>query len=425
MKKHLKLTSLVLVAGLMVTSILTGCSSSSTNSSSNAAKTLTIGVDLPLTGPYSKVGMEFKDACQMAFDQVGDKIGDYQVKLVWIDDQSDPVKGVAAYEQAIQRDHIQVGMLNWNSSVAVALMDVVAKYQIPHFFPLGGADTINQKWLSNPKYHYWITKGWAESSKMTVAYTDTIQNAIKNGDFKPRNQKMAIYGEQTDWATSLGKSLADEFKAAGWDVVDQQYFKLGETDFNSILTKFKSEDVSLIAGTIGSPPSMAAFLKQAQDQKLQSLIIADALSENADMYSLTGSASDYVLDNRPLFVTDKAQKFEADFKAKYGFDPSAAAGGQVYDYTNFFIQVANDCLKQNGELTSANLYKFAQDKLFTGQEKYTNGILFKSIEYDQKSLPDPVVGEGKYIFPVFQYSSGKPQVVWPDDLKQAPLKVKN
>ncbi|MFZ5945624.1 MAG: ABC transporter substrate-binding protein [Bacillota bacterium] len=423
-KRFNKLTCFVLVGFILMASLLTGCSGDSSKSSGDKSKTLTIGVDLPLTGPYSKVGIEFKNAAQMAFDEVGNKIGDYEVKLIWIDDQSDPVKGVSAYEQAIQREKIQVGLLNWNSSVAVALMDVVAKYQIPHFFGLGGSDAINEKWLSNEKYRFWISKGWAQTSKMTVAYTETVKNAINKGEFKPRNMKMAIYGEETDWARSLGKSIAKEFQAAGWEVVDEQFFKLGETDFNSILTKFKSKDVSLIAGTIGSPPSMAAFLKQASEQNLNSLIIADALSENGDFYSLTGSASDYVLDNRPLFVTDKAKKFAADFKAKYNSEPSAAASGQVYDYTRFFIQIANNTLKQYGELNSENLMKYAKEKLWTGQEKFTDGILFESIEYNEQSLPDPVVGEGKYIFPVFQYSQGQPQVVWPDTQKQAPLKTK-
>lgn len=39
------------------------------------------------------------------------------------------------------------------------------------------------------------------------------------------------------------------------------------------------------------------------------------------------------------------------------------------------------------------------------------------------SAPDPITGEGKYIFPVVQYFGGKATVIWPDSQKVADLKI--
>ena len=185
-----------------VTSLtLAGCSRPNTTS---AAKVLTVGVDLPLTGPDARTGQEFKDSVDMAFSEVGYKIGDYTVKLVWIDDQSDPQVATTANEQAIERDKIDCGLLDWNSSVSVALMDVSAKYQIPYFFAFGATDVVNQKYASDPKYSYWIGKGWPSPEKLEISYAEALNEAVQNGTWKPQNKKVAIWAEDSDWGRSFG-----------------------------------------------------------------------------------------------------------------------------------------------------------------------------------------------------------------------------
>jgi branched-chain amino acid transport system substrate-binding protein len=139
---------------------------------------------------------------------------------------------------------------------------------------------------------------------------------------------------------------------------------------------------------------------------------------------MTGPASDFVLDSVPGFATEKAKKFATDYKAKFGNDPSAAAAGLTYDWTNFFIKLLQETLEDQGSLTSETIYKEAQDKLWTGELTYTDGIIMSSYDFDADSIPDPVVGKGHYIFPVTQYSTGAQTVIWPDDQASGELKTK-
>jgi hypothetical protein len=76
---------------------------------------------------------------------------EYKIEPVWIDCQSDPAKGTQAYEQAVVQDGIQAGILNWHSSVAVALMEVTAKHKIPHFFGFGATEVVNETFASDPE----------------------------------------------------------------------------------------------------------------------------------------------------------------------------------------------------------------------------------------------------------------------------------
>ncbi len=97
-----------------------------------AEKVFKIGVLGPFTGAQAKVGAEFKASVDLALEEIGYQIGDYKVEPVWIDSQMDPAKAVGAYEEAIEAK-TSPPVLNWQSSVAVAVMDVVAKHKVPIF----------------------------------------------------------------------------------------------------------------------------------------------------------------------------------------------------------------------------------------------------------------------------------------------------
>jgi branched-chain amino acid transport system substrate-binding protein len=403
----------------------TTAASEAATSGAAATETINIGIDGPFTGTSALTGTEMKNAAQMAFDAVNWQVGNYKINPVYIDDQADPAKGTAALEQAIVGQKIIAGILNWNSSVSVAEMELTAKYQIPWFFGMGATGVVNQKFTSDKaKYGYWTSKGWPDPVKLTTAYVTAINDAIAAGTYTPASKDVAIYGEDTDWGRSFGGGLKQDFTSTGWNVVSEDYFPLTQTDFSSLMSRYKSENVPVIAGTSTAAASITAFIKASDDAGLKSLIVADGLGWFGDWYKMTGSSSDYVLDSVPGFATDKAKAFESAYQAKYGSDPSAAAAGLSYDWTNFFIKVMQQTLADQGSITSATLYKEAQDKLWTGQLTYTDGIIMSSYDFNADSIPDPVVGKGHYIFPVTQYHSGQRTVVWPADQASGQLEAK-
>lgn len=340
--------------------------SGSTGASSGAQQELKIGIEGPFTGPNAQTGTEIKDASQMALDAINWTVGPYKIVPVYIDDQSDPAKGAAAYEQAIVGQNIVAGILGWHSSVAVAQMEIAAKYKVPHFFAMGATGVVNQKFKSDQtKYGYWTTKGWPDPAKLSIAYVTALEDAIKAGTWKPASKTVALYGEDTDWGRSFGAGIKGQFQAVGWNVVSEDYFPTTQTDFSALIARYKSQNIPVLAGTSTIPASISAFIKQADDAGLKSMIVADGLGWIGGWYKLTGSSSDYVLDEIPGWTTPAAQKFASDFKAKFGFDPSPSASGLSYDWTNYFIKIMQQTLADQGSITSATLYKEAQDKVWT------------------------------------------------------------
>jgi len=206
----------------------------------------------------------------MAFDAIDWTLcGKYKVEPVWIDCQSDPAKGSQAYEQAIVQDKIQAGILNWHSSVAVSLMDVVAKYKIPHFFGFGATEVVNEKFAADPeKYGYWMFKGWPTPAKLSVSYVQALEDAIASGTWTPRIRRLPSTARTlTGDAVSAGRSRSSS--KIGLEDRFRRVLRIDQTEFYPYFNKIKELNPALIAGTSSAAPVMSAFIKQADEVALR------------------------------------------------------------------------------------------------------------------------------------------------------------
>jgi branched-chain amino acid transport system substrate-binding protein len=393
----------------------------------NAAeeKTLKFGVLGPFTGPSAKTGSEFKGSVTMALEKINYKIGDYKLEPVWVDSQSDPAKTVSAYAEAAERIGIQAGILNWHSSTAVAAMDVAAQYNVPHMFGFGATEVVNTKWKGDTgKYGYWGGKGWPIPGKLMAGYAETIDNAVKKGDFKPQAKVIAIACEDTDWGHSAGDAVAGEFEKKGWTVASKDYFPITQTDFYPVLGSYKKKDVAVIFSTSTAAPVTSAFIKQTREVGLKSLIIIDGLGWSGDWYKMAGAASDGVLDMIPQLVTPEAKSWAKEFEKKFGMLPSPSSGGLSYDGTNFFLKILNRALEKYGKLDKETIYKVMSEEVYTGKLTYSKAdgsIIMNEYRYTMDTMPDPVVARDGYYFPVIQYKGGKGSIVYPEDWADARL----
>ena len=393
-----------------------------------ASKTLKIGVLGPFTGPSAQTGKEFQASVEMAMETIDYTVGDYKIEVVWVDSQSDPAKASGAYAEAVEGKGIQAGVMNWHSSVANAVMDVVAKYKVPHMFGFGASEVVNEKWHSDPvKYSYWGGKGWPVPAKLESNYIIALNEAITAGTFKPKKKLAAIYGEDTDWGRSAGGSYKKALLDSGWEIHSEEYFPATQTDFYPLLSKYKKAGVAVVAGTSTSPSAFSAFVKQSTEVGLKSVIIASGLGWIGDWYKMTGPASNYVLDSIPKLTTKEAKQWAKDIKAKYGFNPSPAAGGLSYDGIRMFIKLLQRTNELHGKLDKETIHKTMVEEVNTGKLTYgkkDGAIIMNEYKYNSDTMPDMVVAPDAYFFPILQYQNGKGKVIFPDVWKEADFKQK-
>lgn len=393
-----------------------------------ANKILKIGILGPFTGPSAQNGKEFKASVNMAMENINYTVGDYKIEVVWVDSQSDPAKASSAYAEAIEGKGIQAGVLNWHSSVAVAVMDVAAQYKVPHMFGFGASEVVNDKWQSDPeKYSYWGGKGWPVPAKLEGNYIECINNVIKAGKWTPKKKLAAIYGEDTDWGRSAGGAYKSALEASGWEIYAEEYFPITQTDFYPLLAKFKKAGVQLLAGTSTAAPSLTAFVKQYSEVGNQGVLIASGLGWIGDWYKMTGPGSNFVLDSIPQLTTPEARQWAKDIKAKYGFNPSPSSGGLSYDGIRMFIKILNRTNELHGELTKVTIHKTMVDEVNTGKLTYgkTDGaIIMNEYKYTPDTMPDMVVSPDAYFFPILQYKQGKGHIIFPEIWKQKEFEKK-
>jgi branched-chain amino acid transport system substrate-binding protein len=391
------------------------------NGAMAATKTLKVGVVGPYTGSNAKVGDEFKGSVEMAMSKINYQVGDYKIELVWIDSQSDPAKAASAYAEAVEKKGIQVGFLNWHSSVAAALMDLTAQYKVQHVFGMGAAPIVNEKYKSNPeKYSYWGAKGWPIPGKLMLGYVECLNNAVSKGLFKPANKKVVLFGEDTDWGHSVGAAFKKEFEKTGWTILSENYFPLTQTDFYPLLSKIKANGASVLAGTTTAQPSISALIKQSDEIGLKSIIVADGLGWTGDWYKMTGNASNYVLDMIPQLTTPQARTWAKMMEKKYGYPPSPSSSGLAYDYTNFLIKIFKRTLQKYHKLDKETIHKVVVDELYTGKLTFgtkDGALIMKNYRYDTETIPDPVIAQDAFYFPVLQYMNGKSMIVFPESWK--------
>jgi len=393
-----------------------------------AGKTLKVGVLGPFTGPSAQTGKEFKASVEMALDTINYTVGDYKIEPVWVDSQSDPAKASGAYAEAVEGKGIQAGVLNWHSSVAIAVMDVAAQYKVPHMFGFGASEVVNEKWKADPeKYSYWGGKGWPVPAKLEKNYIVALNKAIEAGTFKPKKKLAAIYGEDTDWGRSAGGSYKKALLDSGWEIHSEEYFPATQTDFYPLLSKYKKAGVAVVAGTSTSPAAISAFVKQSVEVGLKSVIVASGLGWIGDWYKMTGPASDYVLDSIPQLTTKEAQQWAKDVKAKYGFSPSPSAGGLSYDGIRMFIKILQRTNELHGTLDKKTIHKTMVDEVNTGKLTYgkkDGAIIMSEYKYTAETMPDMVVAPDAYFFPILQYQKGKGYMIFPDDWKEREFQQK-
>jgi branched-chain amino acid transport system substrate-binding protein len=357
----------------------------------------------PYSGPSAQTGKQFKGGITMALEEYDYQIGPYTIEPVWVDSQSDPAKASQAYEQAVVQDGIQAGAVNWHSSVAVAVMEITAKHQIPHIFGFGATEVVNETFESDPeKYGYWSTKGWPTPAKLGYKYVDALTHYEGEGVYAPVNKVAAIYGEDTDWGRSFGGQMKVAFEEAGWEVAFEEYFPLDQTEFSALWTKFIDADVEVVAGTSTGINSIAAFITQANEVGYEGLIIADGLGW-VDFCSLTGEAADNVIDQIAGWSSEEGFAFAEEFESRYDLAPSTSSAGLAHDGAKIFMEIAQAVYDEHGELSSELIQQFIEEKVWTGEWSMTDGLVMVEYKYTEETTPDPVVGPGFYTFPVLQY----------------------
>jgi branched-chain amino acid transport system substrate-binding protein len=261
-----------------------------------------IGFNAPMTGGSAYWGLSMKAGAQVALDELGEAgLLGRKVEIIFEDDQGKTEVGVSVFEKFILQDHVDFIVGGVQSSVALATMDVAAKYGILNIMVIPASDEITDKIGTDPAKYKYVFRVNMNSSAFSLDEIQCLTDLIQTGKFKNRNNKMAILVEDSDWGREVGEKWKDYWTSKGWEVVLFETFKTETTDFYPVLTKIKNLDPCVLKTETTSVPPGAALTKQIYELGLSSRLLhidssfAHVPSESEWVGMVGVEATEYIL----------------------------------------------------------------------------------------------------------------------------------
>ncbi len=300
------------------------------------AADLKLGFDFSLTGGTDDYGRAAQMGALLALKEYNAKGGykGQKVEAVIYDDETKPAKGVENVTRLITRDKVFAIVGPVNSGVALAIIDIAQKNQMPLMDTIATAEPIIQRYQSAPKSYIF-----------RVSLNDGIQTSFMI-DFiqKKHYQRIGMVHDSTGWGQSgrdTALRLLKESKlplVAGPEVFDQN-----DTDMTAQLTKMKDAKVDfMIAYSLGPAGVQIAKSMQKIDLRVPwtstwgftapNFIRLGGKDVVEGVMAVTSYTPDHSANAKALHA-----KVEQEYKDQGGdFFPVATA--QTYDGTRLMLR---------------------------------------------------------------------------------------
>lgn len=213
-----------------------------------------LGVILPYSGVYAQLGQDITDGMNVYFGEQGNEIAGRPVELIQEDTEADPQVGVEAARTLIERDEVSLLTGTVSSAVALGVIDLVERDQIP--FVISNATANDATRRDVPYVFRTSASSWQVSYPMGEYL---VENGVDN-----------VYASAPDYAA--GEEQAGGFKegfaAAGGNLIGEAYPPLGTTDYSTYLTGIRQAspeaEWSFYAGT-----DAVSFVRQYAESGLK------------------------------------------------------------------------------------------------------------------------------------------------------------
>lgn len=283
---------------------------------SGNSREIVIGEYDSLTGNTATFGTSDRDGIALAVDQINSAGGILHkpVKVIVEDDQSKPEEAATAVTKLINQDNVVAVLGEVASSHTLAAAPICQGAKIPMLTPSS----------TNPK----ITQ--VGDYIFRTCFTD-IQQGAADAKFAAQTlhaRKAAIlYDVRNDYSVGLQLVFAQKFKDYGGQILGEQSYSEGDSDFRAQLTQIKAwnPDVLYVPGYYTEVGTIA---RQARELGITVPLTGGDGWDSARLLQIGGKALNgcYFSDHYSVDDPDPGvQKFVTTFKAKYGQVPDAMA----------------------------------------------------------------------------------------------------
>ncbi len=355
----------------------------------HAADAIKIAVPSPYTGPAAAYGDNVKAGVEMKVAEINAAggVNGQQIEAVYLDEQCDP-KEAATVSTKIVMDDAIVGIVgHLCSSAHLAALPNYVRKGIAAVSPTATNVTISDK-NKDRDGRVWSFRDVYRDDFQGAFLAEYAKNAIGL-------ESVAVFYENNDYGIGLKDAFVSKAKEIGLNVVGEEAYVKGTTDFTPQLTSLKEKNPQ---GLFISGYYNEGALIATQASKLGLDVPkfgADGL-DNADYINLAKEAAENSYLTTPFLeevASDAGKEFAAKFKEKYGRDVDYMSAN-AYDAAGIILdaiaKVGADREKIREHLASIN----SKDNAYEG----ITGLVFFNEHGDcQKSAYVKMVKDGKFI----------------------------
>jgi branched-chain amino acid transport system substrate-binding protein len=312
-----------------------------------AKKEIKLGCAISFTGGKSRSGKLYRDAYDMAVEQVnkkgGVKVGNdtYQLKIVYYDDKSDSTESSKLVEKLIAEDKVDFLLGPYSSGITIPDSLIAQRYKVPMIEGGGASGKIFSR---GNKYIFGTLPPAGQYFKSTLEMLKT---------FSPAPKTIAILYADDKFDVSVAEGTSELANEMGFSVVLHEKYAEGATDFNSILTKIKASGVE-VALLAGHTEESLNFTQQAKELNVSPKLISMTVGPSeADFRKSLGKDAEYIYGvaswstqmNFIGYLFNDTKEFVKLFKEKFNYDPDYHNASGIAD-----VAIFKDAIERAGTL---------------------------------------------------------------------------
>jgi branched-chain amino acid transport system substrate-binding protein len=214
-----------------------------------AADTIKIGLQGPLTGGSSPMGVSMRDGAKLAVTEINAKGGimGRKIEMIERDDEAKNERGVQIAQELINKEKVVATVGYINSGVALASQRFYQEAKIPVMNNVATATTITKQFADQPENYVFRNSA-----------NDSIQSAMIVEEVITRRKysKVAILADATNYGQLGREDLEKALKAKGITAVAIEKYNIKDVDMTPQLLKAKEAGAEVVI-TYGIGPELA------------------------------------------------------------------------------------------------------------------------------------------------------------------------
>lgn len=394
-------------------------------------ETLKIGVVASMTGSASTTGKDIWQSAVLAAEEInadggvlikdlGRKI---PIEVILGDDESTREGGQKAVTRLITEDKVDLLVGGFSSAVVSSHQAIVNEHKVPYIVTGASSPIITQRtdMPTNTTFHYCPTTD-DYGKQTTIFANDVIRPAINErfGFSDSRPLRMALIYQDSPYGKGVQTAVMNTIANQNLPVVivANETFKMGETDFRTLLTSVKATNPDVIYPAAFLNEQIPMVTQARRDVGINAIFLAVECNDDPDYYEGLGKYGEYsVIESRfsPYTIpagpiADDTAQFKENFEKRWGGFPGMM-GASTYEGVYVAAQAVENAGTRDKTAVTSALESLEMPQIIEVME---NGVIQFTDQYREARFE-------LYMEQLYwneTVNELRPVIVWPDHLKQ-------